>query len=170
MNSVAYADIEAGAITARTASLAERAGRARPDDPAVLDTIGWLRYQQGRFRDDASGAGAISILRQALRIRPSSPSIATLDHLGDALWRAGDQEGAVRSWQQVGVVARRRYPPELFGERMSLYQRRTFGFELVPIVRFVRREFAAVVERTQRKLEQVAAGTPPEVAECTAAR
>jgi tetratricopeptide (TPR) repeat protein len=170
MNSVAYADIEAGAITGRTASLAERAGRARPDDPAVLDTIGWLRYQQGRFRDDASGAGAISILRQALRIRPNSPSIATLDHLGDALWRAGDQEGAVRSWQQVGVVARRRYPPELFGERMSLYQRRTFGFELVPIVRFVRREFAAVVERTQRKLEQVAAGTPPEVAECTAAR
>ena len=170
MNSVAYADIEAGAITARTASLAERAGRARPDDPAVLDTIGWLRYQQGRFRDDASGAGAISILRQALRIRPNSPSIATLDHLGDALWRAGDQEGAVRSWQQVGVVARRRYPPELFGDRMSLYQRRTFGFELVPIVRFVRREFAAVVERTQRKLEQVAAGTPPEVAECGVAR
>ena len=170
MNRVAYADIEAGAIIERTAVLAARAGRARPDDPAVLDTIGWLRYQQGRFRDDGDGAGAISILRQALRVRPNSPSITTLDHLGDALWRAGDQEGAVRSWQQVGVVARRRYPPELFGERMSAFQRRTYGFELVPVVRFLRREYAAVVERTQRKLEQVAEGKPPDVAACGASR
>ena len=94
----------------------------------------------------------------------------TLDHLGDALWRAGDQEGAIKSWQQVSVVARRRYPPKMFAERMSAFQLRTYGFELVPIAQFVRREFGAVVERAQVKLEEVAAGKPPGVVPCKGTR
>jgi|GEM_PF-2528253 len=170
LNSIAYAQIDRGEILESTIVAAERAAEARPDDPAVLDTVGFLRYHQGRFRDDASGLGAISIYRQALRVRPNSPSIVTLDHLGDALWRAGDQEGAIKSWQQVGVVARRRYPPKMFAERMSAFQLRTYGFELVPIAQFVRREFGAVVERAQGKLEEVAAGKPPGVVPCKGTR
>jgi tetratricopeptide (TPR) repeat protein len=150
--------------------MAEQAAAGKPDDPAILDTLGFLRYQQGRFADDRAGTGAVSLFRQALRLRPNSPSLATLDHLGDALWRSGDQQGAIRSWQQVGVVARRRYPPELFRARMSSFQLERFGFELVPVAQFVRREYGAIVERAERKLEQVARGDPPDVADCSATR
>lgn len=170
LNGIAYADLERGQVRDATAPMAERAAAARPDDPAILDTLGFLRYHQGRFADDRTGTGAISLFRQALRLRPNSPSITTLDHLGDALWRSGDQQGAIRSWQQVGVVARRRYPPELFQRKMSAFQLERFGFELIPIAQFVRREYATVVERAERKLEQVARGEPPDVADCSATR
>lgn len=170
LNGVAYSDLERGEVRDATVSMAERAAAARPDDPAILDTLGFLRYHQGRFADDRTGTGAISLFRQALRLRPNSPSVTTLDHLGDALWRSGDQQGAIRSWQQVGVVARRRYPPELFQRTMSSFQLERFGFELVPIAQFVRREYGAVVGRAERKLEQVAQGEPPDVADCGAAR
>lgn len=170
LNGVAYSDLERGEVRDGTAVMAERAAAARPDDPAVLDTLGFLRYHQGRFADDRTGTGAISLFRQALRLRPNSPSITTLDHLGDALWRSGDQQGAIRSWQQVGVVARRRYPPELFQRRMSSFQLERFGYELIPLAQFVRREYGTVVGRAERKLEQVAKGEPPDVADCSATR
>ncbi|MEY2716291.1 MAG: hypothetical protein RIT24_2634 [Planctomycetota bacterium] len=170
LNGLAYADLERGEVGDFTARMAEQAAAGKPDDPAILDTLGFLRYQQGRFADDRAGTGAVSLFRQALRLRPNSPSLATLDHLGDALWRSGDQQGAIRSWQQVGVVARRRYPPELFRARMSSFQLERFGFELVPVAQFVRREYGAIVERAERKLEQVARGDPPDVADCSATR
>lgn len=170
LNGLAYANLERGEIGDSTVKMAEQAAAGRPDEPAILDTLGFLRYQQGRFVDDRTGTGAISLFRQALRLRPNSPSLATLDHLGDALWRSGDQQGAIRSWQQVGVVARRRYPPELFRARMSSFQLERFGFELVPVAQFVRREYGAIVERAERKLEQVARGEPPDVADCSATR
>jgi len=170
LNGLAYADLERGEVSDSTARMAEQAAAGKPDEPAILDTLGFLRYQQGRFADDREGTGAVSLFRQALRLRPNSPSLSTLDHLGDALWRSGDQQGAIRSWQQVGVVARRRYPPELFRSRMSSFQLERFGFELVPVAQFVRREYGAVVERAERKLGQVARGEPPDVAECSATR
>lgn len=170
LNGLAYADLEAGTITDATVARAEQAATARPDDPAILDTLGFLRYHQGRFGDDAEGLGAVSLFRQALRIRPNSPSLVTLDHLGDAQWRAGDQQGAIKSWQQVDEVARLRYPPELFRVRMSSFQLERFGFELVPVAQFVRREYGAVVERAEAKLGQVARGEPPAVADCQATR
>lgn len=170
LNGLAYGDLERGELGERTIAFAERAARARPDDPATLDTIGCVRYHQGRFRDDGGGPGAISLFRQALRLRPNSPSLETLDHLGDALWRAGEQDGAVKSWQQVAAVARKRYPPELFAARMRSFQLKNFGFELVSVGQFVRREYGLVVGRAQRKLEEVAGGRPPSVAECQATR
>jgi hypothetical protein len=94
----------------------------------------------------------------------------TLDHLGDALWRTGDQQGAIKSWQQVDEVARLRYPPQLFKGRLSSFQLERFGFELVPVAQFVRREYGAVVERAEGKLGQVARGDPPAVADCRATR
>ncbi|MEY5060148.1 MAG: hypothetical protein RIS45_69, partial [Planctomycetota bacterium] len=170
LNGLAYSDLERGEVSDSTIRMAEAAAAGKPQEPAILDTLGFLRYHQGRFADDRTGTGAVSLFRQALRLRPNSPSLTTLDHLGDALWRSGDQQGAVRSWQQVEVVARRRYPPELFRARMSSFQLERFGFELVPVAQFVRREFGATVARAERKLEQVARGEPPDVEDCRAIR
>lgn len=167
-NNLAFSRIEVGLVDADTVALAEHAAGLAPDDPAILDTLGVVRYHQGRFRDRADGPGAITLFRQALRVDPDDPSLATLDHLGDALWRDGDQSGAIRCWQQVGQVAKLRYPPEAMARGLAAFQRREFGFELVSPAEFVRREFGRIVERAERKLEEVARGVPPSVAPCLA--
>ena len=146
--------------------MAERAARLAPDDPAVLDTLGVLRYHQGRFRDDASGPGAITLFRQALRVDPDDPSLATLDHLGDALWRDGDQAGAIRCWQQVAQVAKLRYPPDAMARSLREFQRREFGIELVSPVEFVQKQYGRIVDRAEQKLQEVARGVTPSVPEC----
>ena len=111
VNNLAFALMETGRFDADVLACAERAAALAPDDPSALDTLGVARYHQGRFRDDSAGPGAITLFRQALRLRPDDPSLATLDHLGDALWRDGDQAGALRAWQQIERVALLRYPP-----------------------------------------------------------
>ena len=168
LNNLAFSMIESGKVDAESVSLAERAAQLAPDDSSVLDTLGVVRYHQGRFRDDAAGPGAITLFRQALRVDPDDPSLATLDHLGDTLWRDGDQAGAIRCWQQVSQVAKLRYPPDAIARGLVDFQRREFGFQLVSATEFVQKEYGRIVDRAERKLQEVARGVPPSIAECRA--
>ena len=86
------------------------------------------------------------------------------------MWRAGQQEEAIKDWRRIEPVARLRYPPAPFKARMMAYQARTFGVELVPFTQFIRREYGAVVARAQAKLDAVARREPPPVEECKGAR
>jgi tetratricopeptide (TPR) repeat protein len=164
LNNLAYRLIERGSITPEAIDYAERAAAAAPDDASILDTLGLLRYHQGRLRDDASGVGAISLFRQALRLQPESPSLSTLDHLGDALWRDGDQAGAVRAWRQIPDLALLRYPPANIARNLADFQRREFGLELVEPERFLRRQYGEIVQRADRKIQEVSRGSAPSVA------
>jgi hypothetical protein len=130
----------------------------------MLDTLAAVRYAQRRLRDTPEGAGAISLCRQALRLRPDEPSITTLDRLGDALWRDGDQSGAIRCWQEVGRVARLRHPPTATRETIAAYQRREFGVVVADPAEVMARRFGAVVARAESKLREVAEGRPPSIA------
>lgn len=56
-----------------------------PDDPAILDSLGWVLFRMGRF------AEAIHYLKHSLEILPDSEVAA---HLGEALWVSGQQENA----------------------------------------------------------------------------
>ncbi|MFM7135401.1 MAG: tetratricopeptide repeat protein, partial [Planctomycetota bacterium] len=170
LNNLVYARIVRGTIDDETVAMAERAAKASPDDPGILDTIGLVRYHQGVLRDGAGGPGAISLYRQALRLRPDQPSLETLDHLGDALWRDGDQQGAIRCWQEVPRVAMLRFPPGPLARNLVEYQRREFGVELVEPEQYIRRQYGAVVERAERKLGEVARGAAPSIEDCRALR
>jgi tetratricopeptide (TPR) repeat protein len=64
----------------------------KPDDPFVLDSIGWLRYRQG------DNVEAIKYLKRALAIR-SDAEIAA--HLGEVLWVAGDRKEAESIWTRA---------------------------------------------------------------------
>jgi Flp pilus assembly protein TadD len=61
----------------------------QPGDPSILDSWGWLRYQQGRPRE------AIRLLDRASRFAPREPEI--LVHLA-AAWAA---DGAPRTAAEV---------------------------------------------------------------------
>lgn len=164
MNNLAYRAIERGDLTPEAISFAERAAAAAPDNPSILDTLGLLRYKQGRLDDDAGGVGAITLFRQALRLEPENPSLTTLDHLGDALWRSGDQEGAVRCWRQIPDLAILRYPPAEMARGLADFQRREFGLELVEPASFLRRQYGNVVQRADRKVQEVGRGLAPSLA------
>ncbi|MGH8370650.1 MAG: tetratricopeptide repeat protein, partial [Gammaproteobacteria bacterium] len=60
-----------------------------PDDPAILDSMGWVQYRLGR--DDL----ALKYLRQAYQ-RQNDPQIAA--HLVEVLLAAGDKQEANRIW------------------------------------------------------------------------
>lgn len=89
--------------------LLEMAIRLQPGESNVLDSLGWLRYKQGRLSDTldesgqpvAGGEGAVSLLQRAAAGLPETAGPVTHDQLGDALWRAGRQEEALAAWRQA---------------------------------------------------------------------
>lgn len=70
----------------------QRAIGLLPDDPAVIDSMGWLRYRQGRHEE------ALEWLRRALA-KMHDPEIAA--HLGEVLWVMGDQAAANDVWNKA---------------------------------------------------------------------
>ncbi|MFP5350525.1 MAG: tetratricopeptide repeat protein [Gammaproteobacteria bacterium] len=64
----------------------------KPDDPFVLDSMGWLQYRLG------NNAEAIRLLKRALAIR-SDAEIAA--HLGEVLWVTGDRHEAESVWTRA---------------------------------------------------------------------
>ena len=162
-NNLAFIAIDRGGVDPAVIELTATALRLSPDNSSILDTVGVLRYRQGWLRDTPDGPGAITLFRQALRNRPEDPSLETLDHLGDALWQDGDQKGAIRCWQQVGQVARLRYPPQEIARNIEAFQRGEFGLPLLEPVQLIRRLYGRVVDRAERKLEEVARGEAPSV-------
>ena len=77
---------------AEARSLIAHALKLQPGDPAILDSMGWVLYQQGQYEQ------AIKYLRQAFAQFPD-PEVAA--HLGEVLWVSGDQEAAMDIWDSA---------------------------------------------------------------------
>lgn len=71
-------------------ALLERAIKLSPEDPFILDSMGWAYYKAGRY--DAS----VDYLKRAYGLR-ADPEIAA--HLGEVLWTSGKRDEARTVWQ-----------------------------------------------------------------------
>lgn len=89
LNNLAYLYADRDEHREEAARLAERAFRASPDNPWVLDTIGYVYYRQGRIRE------ANAALEKAAGMLPNVPAVHY--HLGLVQHRLGSREQAVRS-------------------------------------------------------------------------
>jgi tetratricopeptide (TPR) repeat protein len=69
--------------------LVEQAHKLNPEDPAILDSLGWVNYRMGNL-DEAE-----RLLRQALQEFPDHEVAA---HLGEVLWARGKQAEARKVW------------------------------------------------------------------------
>lgn len=78
-------------------SLIEKALKLAPDDPFILDSLGWVKYRLAKLEE------AEQALRRAYQLRPD-PEIAI--HLGEVLWSAGKKDEAREFWREVS----RKYP------------------------------------------------------------
>lgn len=72
-------------------ALLEKALRLKPDDAAIMDSIGWLNYRVGKYPE------ALGHLRSAFALGPNAEIAA---HLGEVLWIVGDKTEARRIWQE----------------------------------------------------------------------
>ena len=70
--------------------LIARALELDPEEPAILDSMGWVLFRKGEFER------AIDYLKQAYAAFPD-PEVAS--HLGEALWVSGQRDQAVDIWR-----------------------------------------------------------------------
>ncbi|MDZ4761535.1 MAG: tetratricopeptide repeat protein [Alphaproteobacteria bacterium] len=73
--------------------LLKEASRLSPDEPNLLDSLGWAYYSYGDFRE------ARRYLGLALENYKPFRHWELHDHMGDIEWRLGDQEAARTNWQ-----------------------------------------------------------------------
>ncbi len=73
-------------------ALIKKAVELSPDDPFIMDSLGWVYYRMGNIND------GLNYLNLAFSTRPD-PEIAA--HLGEVLWTQGAKEDAKRIWRSA---------------------------------------------------------------------
>jgi len=89
LNALGYTLSDRTTRYAEAKTLIEQAHQINPEDPAVLDSLGWVNFRMGNL-DDAE-----KYLRQALERFPDHEVAA---HLGEVLWVKGNQREAKQVW------------------------------------------------------------------------
>jgi tetratricopeptide (TPR) repeat protein len=89
LNALGYSLADRNQKLPRAEQLIRKALDASPDNPAFLDSLGWVRFRRGDV------PGALPHLERAYRIFPD-PEIAS--HWGELLWVSGKQAEARALW------------------------------------------------------------------------
>ena len=76
----------------RAEQLVREALLSQPDDPAMLDSLGWVMFRRGQ------PANAVPVLARAYRLLHDGDIGA---HWGEALWAAGQKSAARTTWQRA---------------------------------------------------------------------
>lgn len=85
LNALGYTLADRGLRIDEAQKYVERAFVLKPNDPAVMDSMGWIHFRLGNY------AEAENFLRQALNLMDDAEIIG---HLGELLWALGNYEEA----------------------------------------------------------------------------
>jgi len=91
LNALGYKLIEDESRLDEALALIGKALELRPDDAAIIDSMGWVQYRLGNHSE------AVKYLQRAMEQMPNHEIAA---HLGEVLWMQGNRERAVEVWQQ----------------------------------------------------------------------
>ncbi len=91
-NALGYTLADANRDLPEAERLIAIARKAKPDDPAIADSWGWLQYRMGRLEQ------AVTTLRGAWQNRKDADVGV---HLGEVLWKQGNQQGAREVFDEV---------------------------------------------------------------------
>lgn len=67
-----------------------RALELKPNDPAILDSLGWAEYRRGNLK------ASVDLLTRAFK---AFPDHEVASHLGEVLWVLGEQRRALEVWK-----------------------------------------------------------------------
>lgn len=90
-NALGYSLADRNQRLSEALALITRALEISPRDPFILDSMGWVKYRMGNYQE------AVNYLRRAYERRPEAEIAA---HLGEALWKLGDQNEAKKIWAE----------------------------------------------------------------------
>jgi Flp pilus assembly protein TadD len=93
LNYLGYSWTEQGEHLAEARRMIERAAAARPNDGAIVDSLGWISLREG------DPARAVKDLEKAVELQPEDSTIN--GHLGDAYWAAGRKLEALYQWRRA---------------------------------------------------------------------
>ena len=91
LNHLGYMWAEKGKNLPRARAMIEQALQAEPENPAYMDSMGWVLFRLGRYPE------ALEWLIKA-RQRLTEPDATVLDHLGDAAAASGRWDLAREAW------------------------------------------------------------------------
>jgi tetratricopeptide (TPR) repeat protein len=91
-NALGYSFAERNVHLAEAEQLIVKALELLPDDPFIIDSMGWVLFRKG------DNAAALVQLQRAYSIRPDGEIAA---HLGEVLWMLGRRDEAKRIWQEA---------------------------------------------------------------------
>jgi tetratricopeptide (TPR) repeat protein len=97
LNNYAYSLSERGVDLDKALKMAKLAVDLDPNNSAYLDTMGWVYFKLGEYKE------AESFVKKALAARQKSDgSSATLEeHLGDIYEKLGDNDRAIEQWKKA---------------------------------------------------------------------
>ena len=93
LNYLGYSWVEQGRNIGRARKMIEKAVSRRRDDGYIVDSLGWVLYHLGEWKEAARH------LERAVQLRPQDAVIN--DHLGDALWRVNRRNEARFQWKRA---------------------------------------------------------------------
>lgn len=93
LNYLGYSYLEKKINLDEAMAMIERASKARPDDGAITDSLGWALYQQGHY------VKAVPVMEKAIQLMPVDPVVN--DHLGDVYWAVGRKREAEFQWKRA---------------------------------------------------------------------
>ncbi|MFZ3582110.1 tetratricopeptide repeat protein [Loktanella sp. DJP18] len=93
LNYLGYSLVERGEKLDEALGMIERAVVDQPESGAIVDSLGWVYFQLGRYED------AVDPLERAASLEATDPIVN--DHLGDAYWAVGRAREAQFQWQRA---------------------------------------------------------------------
>jgi Flp pilus assembly protein TadD len=91
MNALGYTLADRGERLDEAESLIRTAYELQPEEPAIIDSMGWIAYRKGRLEE------AETFLRRAF-LRDRNAEIAA--HLGEVLWAQDKRRDAIVVWAE----------------------------------------------------------------------
>ncbi len=91
LNALGYGLADRGNKLDEALHLITQALNIRPDDPAIIDSMGWVQFRLGNYEE------ALLRLHEAFKAFPDHEVAA---HLGEVLWVTGNKEEAKVIWQE----------------------------------------------------------------------
>ncbi|NND68737.1 MAG: tetratricopeptide repeat protein [Halioglobus sp.] len=94
LNALGYTLANRTTRYAEARELIEQALALQPNEPAILDSMGWVLFRTGHYEE------ALEYLTRAYAEFPD-PEVAA--HLGEVMWVSGNEAGARRVWQGAAL-------------------------------------------------------------------
>ena len=93
-NALGYSFADRNVRLPEAFDLIAKANELAPEDPYIMDSLGWVEFRLGRFEK------AEATLRRAYGMKPD-PEIAA--HLGEVLWARGREDEAKQLWRNANA-------------------------------------------------------------------